>query len=347
MPANYPTLPSVLSKMQRFSRCRKACCTSPEDFENWRKEAAETLRNCLGLQWMEECIPEGTILERVDTGEMIREHLLIQTESDVQMSAYLLIPYSAGKNTPVFLCPHGHNGYGKETVAGLRTRPEYREKTEKYHYDYGYRLARLGYVVLCPDCRGQGERREEEASVGALSCDCTRLAHMGLGLGISAAGMMVWDLMQAVTYLRRRGEWNGERILGCGFSGGGMQMLYLMALDPRMHAAMLSGYFYGFTDALVRLNDNCSCNYVPGVMRYFDMCDIAAMACPRRLVIQSGTRDHLAGESGLRNVTGQVEETRAAYAMMGAGSRVKTDFQEGDHSFYPQRLPELAAWLAE
>ena len=69
----------------------------------------------------------------------------------------------------------------------------------------------------------------------------------------------------------REGEWNTEH-LGCvGFSGGGLQTLYLAALDERVRYAVISGYLYGFKDSLLELNGNCSCNYVPGLWNALDM----------------------------------------------------------------------------
>ena len=42
-----------------------------------------------------------------------------------------------------------------------------------------------------------------------------------------------WDLMRLIDYVAARGAWS-LRELGCvGFSGGGMQTLYLAALDER------------------------------------------------------------------------------------------------------------------
>ena len=65
---------------------------------------------------------------------------------------------------------------------------------------------------------------------------------MGEPLGIPVAGMLVWDLMRLIDYLELRGEWDMEH-LGClGFSGGGMQTLYLAALDERVQYAVISGY---------------------------------------------------------------------------------------------------------
>lgn len=78
-----------------------------------------------------------------------------------------------------------------------------------------------------------------------------------------------WDLMRLIDYVAARGAWS-LRELGCvGFSGGGMQTLYLAALDERVRWALISGYLYGVRDAQLTLNNNCSCNYQHSPRGYF------------------------------------------------------------------------------
>ena len=55
-------------------------------------------------------------------------------------------------------------------------------------------------------------------------------------------------------------------------------------------------------DSFVRLNTNCSCNFVPYLFLHFDVADIAGLVAPRPLVIQSAREDHLTVERGLDNV---------------------------------------------
>lgn len=88
--------------------------------------------------------------------------------------------------------------------------------------------------------------------------------------------MLTWDLMRLIDWLRRDGRFDTEA-LGClGFSGGGMQTLWLAALDERVKLAVISGYLYGYRDALLTLNNNCSCNYVPHPWEHLGMGDIAS-----------------------------------------------------------------------
>lgn len=402
---NYPTLPSILRKYARYGRQDDFRGKTSEEFMAWQMRSRATLRELLGLEKMDDCALEPVIDEVVSQDAILRYHVLLRTEPDITLSAYLLLPASANAGTPVFLCPPGHNGAGKYTVAGVRGGRAIEESIEKYNYDFGWQLARLGYVAFCPDVRGFGERREELEDTRelplAMKGDCYWLAHMGEPIGIPVLGMLSWDLMRCVDFLKeytmtKEGElkrrrdpstedstsvsamrvleknseylssskipqqvtvnkcdfseerrWNPERIIAFGFSGGAMQSLYLSALDERIHAVFLSGYMYGFRDSLLRMNRNCSCNYVPHLMEHFDMGDIASLIAPRRLMIQSCREDRLAGVRGLTNVQEQIDIIRANYAVTGNTENVQQDIEDGPHHLDTRQLQDIAKWLAE
>lgn len=78
-----------------------------------------------------------------------------------------------------------------------------------------------------------------------------------------------WDLMCLIDYVAARGAWSLRELGYVGFSGGGMQTLYLAALDERVRWALISGYLYDVRDALLTLNNNCSCNYQHSPRGYF------------------------------------------------------------------------------
>ena len=376
----YPTLPSILRKYERYGRQDAFRGSTQAEFEAWRKKSRATLWKLLGLDKMDTCALEPEIDEvvRLSTQEggremktargkaekkgpdstILRYHILIHTEPDITLSAYLLVPAPANADTPVILCPPGHNGDGKFTVAGVRGYRAIEESIKKYNYDFGWQLACLGYVTFCPDVRGFGERRElledTETLPLAMKGDCYWLAHMGEPIGIPVLGMLSWDLMRCVDFLQEyvgaeewKEQWNPNRILAFGFSGGAMQSLYLSALDERIHASFLSGYMYGFRDSLLRMNRNCSCNYVPHLMEHFDMGDLASLIAPRRLMIQSCRADRLAGERGLQNVQEQVDMVRANYGVMGKAENVQQDIEEGPHHLDTSHLKEIVEWMVE
>lgn len=368
----YPMLPSILRKYARYGRKDDFRGKTSEEFRTWQMRSREILRNLLGLEKMDDCALEPVIDEVVFQDAILRYHILLRTEPDITLSAYLLVPASANAGTPVFLCPPGHNGAGKYTVAGVRGARAIEESIEKYNYDFGWQLARLGYVAFCPDVRGFGERREMLEDTRelplAMKGDCYWLAHMGEPIGIPVLGMLSWDLMRCVDFLQEytitkdgklrhltdgahtdseARRWNPERIIAFGFSGGAMQSLYLSALDERIHASFLSGYMYGFRDSLLQMNRNCSCNYVPHLMEHFDMGDIASLIAPRRLMIQSCREDRLAGTRGLTNVQEQVDIIRANYAVTGSAEHVQQDIEDGPHHLDTRHLQDIAKWLVE
>ena len=129
--------------------------------------------------------------------------------------------------------------------------------------------------------------------------------------------------------------------VGCaGLSGGGMQTLDFAALDARVGAAVVSGYFYGVRESLQVLNNNCACNLVPRLWESFDMGDIAALIAPRSLFIETGDADNLNGASGIANVTPQVEIAQEVYNLLGGD--LQHDVFSGPHRWHGENS---IAWL--
>ncbi len=350
----YGSLGGMLSRYDRLARQDRFAGNTIEEFEEWRAGARKTLRKLLGLDRMERCpLRPETLEDELAEPGIRREKVVLQVEPGIWMPVYILVPQKRreGRQT-CFLALPGHLGAGKYSVAGRREIPAVREAIDRYHYDYGLQLARLGYVALCPDCRGFGERRDEarqeDTEEAFMNGTCFQLAHMAEPLGETVAGMLLWDVTRLLDYVEERGEWEMSA-LGCvGFSGGGMQTLWAAAMDDRIKQAVISGYLYGYRDSLLILNSNCSCNYVPGLWEHFDMGDIASLIAPRPLLVQSCRGDHLNGPRGLQNVMEQMEIVRAAYALYGQEQRLRHDVREGDHCFHPEPLREtLAAFRAE
>ncbi len=344
----YGSLAGMIKKYEKRGCADRFAGSTREEFEEWKRRERSVLGELLGLQNMEKCDPQPKITERgeVEPG-IVREKLLLQVEPDTWMPVYILIPEGGIKGT--FLALPGHMGAGKYSIAGCSEIPAVKESIERFNYDYGLRLARKGYVTLCPDCRGFGERRDEAVQGDSkdhfLNSSCFHLAHMAEPLGQTVAGMCTWDFMRLIDYLYDRNEWDLTE-LGCvGFSGGGMQTLWLAAMDERVKRVIISGYMYGYKDALLTLNGNCSCNYVPRLWEHADMCDIASLIAPRPLAVQSCREDHLNGSRGLENVYEQLEIIRKAYALFGEDAALHHDIREGGHCFHPEIFEELS-WLS-
>lgn len=250
------------------------------------------------------------------------------------------------------IAPHGHASGGKYAPAGRTDIPEMVETIEQYHYDYGVQFVRQGFVVFCPDARGFGERREwprqGDAQEMMISGSCEVLNHMALALGQTVTGMWTWDLMRLADYIETRPECDAGR-LGCGgLSGGGLQTLWFAALDERVQCAIVSGYFYGFKEALLRVCTHCSCNFVPHLWEAADCGDLGALIAPRPLLIETGAQDPLNGASGLANVTSQVEIARSAYQLLDVPERLAHAVFQGVHQWDgSEGIPWMRRWLAQ
>ncbi|MBL9216710.1 MAG: hypothetical protein JNG83_14625 [Opitutaceae bacterium] len=328
------------------------------EFTEWQAEARVRLRTLLGLERMASCPMKPVQLESVDRERYRREKWLIQTEPEVWMPFYVLVPHAIRGlgPAPVMIATHGHRGAGKLSVAGLDEIPAVKAAIEKYGYDYGRVFCEAGYVVFCPDARGFGERREfyfgartnenELDEEFFLESSCAILNQKAIALGLTLAGMWTWDLMRLIDYISTRPDCDPARVGCAGLSGGGLQLLWLGAFEERVRCMVISGNFFGFRDSIIH-QARCSCSYVPRLCEYFDAADLAALHAPRPLLIESGTEDVLSGPRGLANAREQVALARAGYRVLGAEDRLEHHVFAGPHRWDGAQTPAfLRRWLA-
>lgn len=350
----YGSLAGMLRKYDSMNRKNRFCASGIQEYEIWKKETRLLLSRLLGLDRMENCPLNPVTEERITLKNgILREKVIIQVEPGTFMPMYILIPErTSGVRPNCFIALPGHNGAGKYSVAGCDEIPVVKDMIRTYNYDYGMQLAKLGYVAICPDPRGFGERRDEALQKDGdesafIGSTCRQLAHMAEPLGQTVAGMLTWDVMRLIDYIHERNEWRLDT-LGCmGFSGGGMQTLWAAAMDDRIKQAIISGYMYGYRDSLLILNGNCSCNYVPHLWEYVDMGDLGALIAPRPLAIQSCRDDHLNGHRGLANVTEQVDIIRKAYALFDRHDLPVHDIREGGHCWHGDILGSVLGYFEE
>ncbi len=324
---------------------------SPAEHAAWRDAFRVRLRELIGLHHFQQAPLNPRITETLQCAGYRRERVVIDVEPGVSMPLYVLIPDGpADRLGPPVIAAHGHGSGGKLAVVGIDDDPRMRAKIAEHNYAYGARAAQAGFVVFCPDARGFGERREwqSDGPEKILESSCFQLSHMALPLGMSVAGMWTWDLMRLLDYIEMRPE-SREKPMGCiGLSGGGLQTLYLSALDERVACAVISGYFYGVEDSLLHQSNNCACNYVPLLWENADMGDIAALIAPRPLMIEAARQDPLNGPRGMDNVLEQIAITRPAYITLGADECFDSFFFDGGHQWNGEKVHDwLRRWLAK
>jgi dienelactone hydrolase len=325
----------LAERFERVGRQLGVRAGSPAALIAWQHELRARLWAVLGLHTFRSCAPEPDVGPVEPQDGYSLQRVTVAVEPGLRMPLYVLAPAGLrpGERRPAVIAPHGHGGGGKASVAGRADTPELAQAIERYRYDYGAQLARAGFVVFCPDARGFGERRERTMLDDAdrMGGSCRVINNMALPLGQTLAGMMAWDLMRLLDYIETRDDCDARRVGCAGLSGGGLQTLWLAALDERVRCAVVSGYFYGYKEALLHLNQNCSCNYVPGLWELVDIGDIAALIAPRPLLVESGTRDPLNGARGIENVRDQLAITRQAYRALEAEAALAHSVFEGEH----------------
>ena len=318
---------------------------SIEEWKTWRRGLIRKLKSLTGYDTMTRCPPRPKVTEERDFDEYTRQRVEIRTEPGVIMTMYVLIPKAGRPPYAAVIAPHGHSSGGKRAVAGGREIPEIAATIDEHNYDYGVQLVRAGFIAFCPDARGFGERQEALAKQeGILASSCRYINNMAYPLGQTVTGMWTWDLHRLVDYIETRRDCRPDRIGCAGLSGGGLQTLWASALDERIACAVISGYLYGYKEALLDLHNNCACNYVPHLYEYADMGDIGALIAPRPVLIETGTEDPLNGPSGVKNVISQVNIMRRAYRLLGATRAVKHDVFEAPHRWHGV---EAIPWLRQ
>ena len=350
-PKRYPIRQHMLDVYDRQARQLPLEVGSMEKYQTWKAKVQKRLWEISGLQWMETCELTPQILEEKHFSDHTRKKILIQTEPKVWMPFYLLIPHGIKEDEkrPVIIAPHGHRCGGKAGVVSNTNQPQVKKGILRYHCDYGLRLVQKGYIVFCPDARGSGERIEDisvknnENDLLISSCNDLNLA--AISLGQSLLGMMTWDLMRLLDYVETVDFCDSSKIACVGFSGGGLQCLWLSAFDERIKCSYISGYFYSFKSALLHTH-RCGCNFIPNLWKYVEIGDIAALIAPRPLLIESGREDSLNGTMGIESVTEQVNITKEAYHLFGKTENMRHHIFEGNHVFQGGPLVSfLQAWL--
>ena len=110
------------------------------------------------------------------------------------------------------------------------------DKYSWYAFYSGILYATAGAVVVTYDPVGEGERNPTHASVNIHDTFIP-----GPQMPERMGGQMIADILQAVSYLAQRPDVDPARIAVLGFSMGSFHAAIAGAIDPRIHALVLSG----------------------------------------------------------------------------------------------------------
>lgn len=296
----------------------------------------DKLLTCLGGPWPEPGDLKPELREKFDKDGYRIESVSYEVEPGDRVPALLLIPegVSASKPAPGIAVWHQHAGQwhlGKSEPAGLAGDP--------MHFT-GAELAKLGYVVLCPDALCFEERQDAQLKAGNFE----RFEFLRLTVGGTCmAWKNILDMRRAVDYLCSRPEVQTDR-LGCyGHSMGSTHTWLVGPWEPRLKC--LVGNCCLPTYAAIHRTKilHCFPNFIPGLFQYGDTPDICGLIAPRALHLNFGEKD---SGSPIEEVREGVKTIAKAYEAMHAEDKFSYYIEEGaGHVLSPSMWEKTQRWF--
>lgn len=284
-----------------------------------RADFRDRLLQCLGGEWPAPCPLEPRVEEAVECEGYRREKVTYQVETGERVPAYVLVPSGVDQSRPApAVCIwHQHNGaydVGKIEPAGLGGSP--------MHHT-GVALAKEGYVVLCPDAAGFGERQTGKLRGSQLERFLFLRYVVG---GKCLAWKNILDMRRAVDYLSSRPEVRTDR-LGCyGHSMGSTHTYLVGPWEPRLKVLVGNCCFPTYA-AIHRMELlHCFPNFIPGLFEFGDVPDMAALIAPRAFHLNLGDLDRGTPMDEARQ---GIETIRRAYEAVHAEDKFTSFIEEG------------------
>src|SRR5262249_46141559 len=281
-------------------------------------------------------------LETRAFGSYRREKIVFDSRPGVSVLAYVLMPARARTPAPAVICIPGH-GRGVDDIVGIDEQGRDRTDKSGYQHDFAIQVVEAGMAAVAIEPIGFGCRRDElNANRGLAQKGCEPIAGGALMLGQTLIAWRVWDVMRTLDYITTRSDLDSRRVGCMGISGGGTATLFSTAIEPRLRVAMVSGYLNTFRDSVGSLV-HCVDNYVPGILNWVVMHDVAGLIAPRPLFVESGEKDNI---FPIHASIESFNKVREIYSVFGVTELVQQEIFPGEHSFWGKRgIPFLTRHL--
>jgi dienelactone hydrolase len=275
----------------------------------------------------------------------------------VEVDALLLTPPAPPVNgartaRAAVLVQHGLSGTPEEVVGVIPG-----AEANAYRR-IGIRLAERGFIVFAPHMVGGFGRPEfGQTYVAALAGKAqgrarTQLNRIAIEYGRTLMGLEMLMLARAVDFLAARPDVDAGRIGMFGLSQGGQSALWFPALDTRIAATVVSGYFnQRFGKQLIPserytayLGTEEEDKFLMGRLQFGGDAELASLVCPRPLFVEHGKKDGIGWWEYVQEEFGRVQ---TIYERLGIGERAAIGLHEAGHiADGEESLPFLERWLS-
>lgn len=148
--------------------------------------------------------------------------------------------------------------------------------------------------------------------------------------GKPMVGQRVSDISYAIDFLQTQDNLQLDKLDCMGNSAGGTISYFAACIDTRIQLSVVSCSFCTYEKSWLKY-PHCACGYLPNLMEFADMPDLAQLIVPRNLLIIAGKKDYLADIEGVRE---GYQIARQFYEQAHATTRIVLEEGEEGHQFY-------------
>ena len=300
--------------------------TKRKDTE-WRTTLKSQLNEKLGRFSKQRVKVEANLVEKIEFEEYTREILEFQSVGGLILNVYVLTPKNQPyEKIPSVLALHGH-GYGVKEIVGLLPDGRIDNGEPGIHQHFAVNLVKKGLKVFAPEIIGFGERLLDHDIATGKQCSCYSMSTHLLMAGKTLAGLRVFEAQLLIDRMTTFDDVDQKKIGVMGFSGGGLIAAYTAALDDRIKATVLCSFTNTFKGSILAM-EHCIDNYVPGILKLAELPEIISLISPRKLFVESGTKDPIFPVEHTKEAIAFLENT---YVQLGSPENFSSDLFEGVH----------------
>jgi dienelactone hydrolase len=318
-------------------------------FAAWREEAQDKVR----ASWLSQLPTKNfdpVIVASKKFDGYTSHKIAFNISADSRVLAYLLVPEGRGP-FPAVLLLHDHGAefrIGKEKmVRPWNDSQEKMELADKWvNTSFGGRyvgeeLARRGYVCLATDAlnwsdRGGGGYDNQQAIASNL-----------MQLGMTYAGLISQEDLQAAEFLATRSEVDTQRIAALGFSMGSNRAWHVAAMSEHIAAGLCICSMASLPELMapginITQGQSSFTMLHPGLSLSLDIPDVASIACPKPMLFYNGRQDKIYPVPAVETA---YTKLRHVWKSQRASDKLATKLWDVPHVFNFEMQDEAFAWL--